>query len=207
MRVAIALLAGYLLGAVPFAYLLVRVSTGRDLRVCGNGNVGARNAIAVAGRAVGLGVLLLDGLKGAAVYGLALLLGGSLWALLAAALGMMLGHWFPCWLRFRGGVGQAPSTGFLIAMWPLPGLAGVALFGLGRLLFRPFNMAYGLAAVGYLAVGYLRYTSWQGIGLSLMLLILMIAKKLADLPRQRRIIAQQAASCAARPPRERLVDG
>ena len=99
-------------------------------------------------------MLLLDALKGAAAYGLALLLGGSLWALLAAALGMMLGHWFPCWLRFRGGVGQAPSTGFLIAMWPLPGLAGIALFGLGRLLFRPFNMAYGLAALGYLAVGY-----------------------------------------------------
>ena len=60
MRFGIALLAGYGLGAVPFAFLLVRASTGQDLRLCGNGNVGARNAIAVAGRTVGLGALLFD---------------------------------------------------------------------------------------------------------------------------------------------------
>jgi len=180
-----------MLGAAPFAYLLVRASTGRDLRFCGNGNVGARNAMAVAGRTVGLAVLLLDGLKGAAAYGLALLLGATTWVLLAAALGVVLGHWLPCWLRFRGGVGQAASTGFMIAMWPQPGLAGIALFGLGRLLFEPFNLAYGLAALGYLAVGYWLYRSWQGIGLGLLLLLLMLAKKLVDTPRQRRIIASE----------------
>ena len=194
MRIAIAALAGYLLGAIPFAYLVVRGVTGQDLRTSGNGNVGARNAIAVAGLKAGLGVLLLDGLKGAAAYGVALLLGGEFWVVTAAALGAVLGHWFPFWLRFRGGVGQAAISGFLVAMWPLPGLVGVALFGLGRLLFRLFNMAYALAALGYLAAAYWLYHDWHGLGLALALLAAMIAKKLADMPRQRRIIARQKES-------------
>jgi glycerol-3-phosphate acyltransferase PlsY len=187
MRFGVALLAGYGLGAVPFAYLMVRASTGQDMRLCGNGYVGARNAMAVAGRAVGLGALLLEALKGAAGYGVAMLLGGDTWVLLAAAFGVVSGHWFACWLRFRGGVGQADSTGFMIAMWPLPGLAGIAIFGLGRLLFRPFNVAYGLAALSYLAVGYWMFRSWQGVGLTLLLCALLLAKKLVDAPRQRRI--------------------
>lgn len=188
----LALVATYLLGSIPFPFLVVRRVTGLDLRHVGNGNVGARNAIRVAGPQSGILALLLDACKGAAAYAVGLLLSAEHpLALYAAAAGVLVGHWFPLWLRFRGGVGQAAVVGFLIAMWPLAGLVGVVIFLVARPLLRPFNVAFAVAAVAYLSVGWFRHGVLQGIILTLVFMALISTKKVLDMPRQKRILGDQ----------------
>src|SRR5438270_13953267 len=94
----------YLLGAIPFGYLLVRLKTGGDVRAKGSGNIGATNVMRTSGKAVGIATLLLDIAKGyAAVWIAGRLTGGDQVWMSAAALAVMAGHAFPVFLRFKGG--------------------------------------------------------------------------------------------------------
>src|SRR5258708_21785613 len=102
----------YLLGSIPFGYLLVRIFRGEDVRHSGSGNIGATN---VSRKSPGLGVvtLLLDALKGSAAVGLGYLLSGRMAsgipyeAMSMAAFCAIVGHIFPVWVKFRGGKGGA----------------------------------------------------------------------------------------------------
>lgn len=114
--------AGYLCGSVPFAYLIVRLARGIDLREHGSGNIGATNAARVLGARAGIGIFALDVAKGclpaaAALRGLASFPGGR-WEALAAGAGAIVGHCFPVWLSFRGGKGVATGAGALAAIAP-----------------------------------------------------------------------------------------
>src|SRR3984893_18689797 len=104
MKPLLALLIAYLLGAIPFGYLLVKWKTGADVRAAASGNIGATNVLRTTGRAAGIATLLLDIAKG---Y-LAVWIAGRLteqdpWLMSAAALAVMAGHAFPVFLRFQGG--------------------------------------------------------------------------------------------------------
>ena len=104
---------GYLLGAVPFGLLLARLAGLGDIRKLGSGNIGATNVLRTGRKGLAAATLLLDGGKGAG----AVLLAG-LWGpdpQLMAALGAVLGHIFPFWLRFQGGKGVATVLGVLLA--------------------------------------------------------------------------------------------
>jgi len=137
--------ASYLIGSIPFSYLVVRLVAGVDIRMHGSGNVGATNVVRNAGKLPGLLALVLDGAKGYA----AVMLAGYLTTLPAwprldptgssalhsrafwlafAGLAAMLGHIFPIWLRFRGGKGVATAAGVFLALDPRATAAAALIF-------------------------------------------------------------------------------
>jgi acyl phosphate:glycerol-3-phosphate acyltransferase len=120
-------LVGYLLGSIPFGYVIVRLSTGSDVRAAGSGNIGATNVNRVAGAAAGAATLLLDMGKGfLAVWLAARFTGESVSWMAASGLAAVAGHIFPIWLRFRGGKGVATAVGvFLPISWMAVGAAAV----------------------------------------------------------------------------------
>ena len=125
----IALIAAYLIGGIPFGYLLVKLTTGRDVRSLGSGNIGATNVLRTTGRVVAIVTLLLDILKGLAAVWLAdrLTNHSSLW-MSAAAVAVILGHAFPVFLRFHGGKAVASFIGVFLYVTPLPLLAVLIVF-------------------------------------------------------------------------------
>jgi glycerol-3-phosphate acyltransferase PlsY len=145
---AIIVLLAYLLGSIPSG-LLVSRSQGMDIRQHGSGNIGATNVWRVMGKKWGLIVFLADLLKGLAAVVLAQWIAAH-WPIqvpaprgrtaadffpadyagIAAALGCILGHSFPVWLRFKGGKGVATSLGVIIGMMPLAALLDFALWAL-----------------------------------------------------------------------------
>src|SRR6266851_1884493 len=135
--------ASYLLGSIPFGYLLVRIFRGEDVRLAGSGNIGATN-VSRKSPALGVMTLLLDALKGAAAVWLAIFIcsrmrtsevsSSSVMSL--AALFAVLGHIFPVWLKFRGGKGVATGLGSFAMIAPKAVLAAVGVFLAVALLFR-----------------------------------------------------------------------
>ena len=120
-------IVGYLLGSIPFGYLIVRLATGSDVRASGSGNIGATNVNRVAGAGAGAVTLLLDMGKGfLAVWLAARFTGESVTWMAASGLAAVAGHIFPVWLRFHGGKGVATAVGvFLPLSWMAVGAAAV----------------------------------------------------------------------------------
>jgi len=127
MTGVLALVFAYLLGGIPFGYLLVKWSSGRDVRAGGSGNIGATNVLRTAGRTAGVATLILDIGKGYLAVWIAgrLTQGSPLWMSLAA-LTVMAGHAFPAVLGFKGGKAVASCVGAFLCLTPLP-LAAVAV--------------------------------------------------------------------------------
>ncbi len=109
----------YLLGAVPFGYLLVRWKTGKDVRAQGSGNIGATNVMRTTGRGAGIATLLLDIAKGWAAVWIAgrLTEQDALW-MSVAALAVMAGHAYPVFLKFQGGKAVASFVGAFLCLAP-----------------------------------------------------------------------------------------
>ncbi len=119
----------YLLGSIPFGYLLVRFFHGEDVRASGSGNIGATN-VARKSPVLGAVTLVLDAAKGLAAVLLvrAWFPGGGQKIMTLAALFAILGHLFPVWLKFRGGKGVATSLGGFALVAPKSLLCMVGLF-------------------------------------------------------------------------------
>ena len=140
MRPVLVLIAAYLLGSIPFGYLIVRAKEGADVRESGSGGTGATNVSRRAGKLAGVVTLLLDALKGA----LAVLLArwlltddfGVNWWVAAAAVLAVVGHCFPVWLRFRGGKGVATGVGVFLSLYPLAVACAAVVFVLAFALTR-----------------------------------------------------------------------
>jgi glycerol-3-phosphate acyltransferase PlsY len=129
MNALLVLPVAYLLGAIPFGYLLVKWKTGRDVRASGSGNIGATNVLRTTGRLAGITTLVLDIAKGAAAVWLAdLLTGGSTPWMSAAAVAAMAGHAFPVFLRFKGGKAVATFVGSFLYLAPLALAAVIVVF-------------------------------------------------------------------------------
>lgn len=129
MLAAAALAIAYLLGSIPFGFLLVRWKTGTDVRTKGSGNIGATNVLRTTGKALGILTLALDILKGAAAVAIAqwLTAGDPLWCALAAV-AVLAGHMFPVWLGFQGGKAVASMLGAYLVLTPLAMLGTVLIF-------------------------------------------------------------------------------
>lgn len=132
MRPLLVLIAAYLLGSIPFGYLLVRVKVGADVRETGSGGTGATNVTRRAGKLAGVVTLLLDAAKGAlAVYIAREFLTanyGISWWVAGAAILAIVGHIFPVWLGFRGGKGVATGVGVFLSLSPLAVAASGLIF-------------------------------------------------------------------------------
>jgi len=110
----------YLLGAIPFGYLLVKWTTGADVRAAGSGNIGATNVLRTTGRAAGVATLLLDIGKGyLAVWIAGRLSEHGAIAMSVAALAVMAGHAYPVFLKFQGGKAVASFVGAFLCLTPL----------------------------------------------------------------------------------------
>ena len=144
MKPVLLMIVAYLLGSIPFGYLIVRVREDDDIRQTGSGGTGATNVSRRAGKRAGILTLVLDALKGAAavmvaraILGLPVIgRGGDLetivsreWWVSVAAILVIVGHMFPIWLGFRGGKGVATGVGVFLVLAPvaLGGAAAVFL--------------------------------------------------------------------------------
>jgi glycerol-3-phosphate acyltransferase PlsY len=154
MRVAVVLIAAYLIGSIPFGYLIVRMTRGGDVRETGSGGTGATNVSRRAGLAAGLLTLVLDAAKGAfavLVAGVALSHHRATinvrWVVAAAAIAVIAGHIFPVWLRFRGGKGVATAAGAFFMVAPFALLCAGLVFVIVVALTRYVSLASLAAAV------------------------------------------------------------
>ena len=142
MTTALILLAGFLLGSVPFGLLLTRAAGLGDIRAIGSGSIGATNVLRTGRKDIAAATLLLDLLKGLAAVMLARWLDGPV---AATGLAAVLGHTLTPWLRFRGGKGVATAAGALLGIaWPL-GLAAAAIWLASALLVRISSLSALLA--------------------------------------------------------------
>jgi len=185
------MIVAYLLGALPFAYLVTRWRTGLDIRWVGEGNVGARNVWHVVGPGWGVLVGLLDASKGWAAGQAALLWGTSMWAVRLAGIAVVLGHGFPIFLHGRGGKGIAAATGFLLRLYPLPVLGGWAIFAVARPLLTDWNLAAGLGMGFIPLLSFLYGVPLGDVAYIISLFLLLAVKKIVDLPHDRRVRAER----------------
>jgi acyl phosphate:glycerol-3-phosphate acyltransferase len=129
MTILLAAAIAYLLGAIPFGYLLVKMTTGADVRTGGSGNIGATNVLRTTGRAAGIATLLLDIGKGyLAVWIAGRLSNQDVTAMCVATLAVMAGHSFPVFLGFKGGKAVASFVGAFLCLTPLALFAVLVVF-------------------------------------------------------------------------------
>lgn len=145
----------YLAGSIPFGLLIARVFRGVDIRQHGSGNIGATNVGRVLGAKWGIACLVLDALKGLLpvwLLPMALLAPQAENAGLVqviAGVATIVGHMFPCWLKFKGGKGVATALGVVIVVGPWGSLAALGGFILGMLATRIVSVSSILAAVAF----------------------------------------------------------
>ena len=192
MTLALAALLGYLLGSFPSAVLVAR-SRGRDIFEVGSGNMGAMNAARNLGLGAGLLVLALDLAKGAlAVLAAQVLFPGALLAALLSGVGAVAGHAWPLFTGFRGGKALACGLGAALPLYPLAGLAGLALVaGLSLTLRARPTVAAVLALLPYPGlvwlVSDLRGEPNAGLfALSALAMVFIVLIKYASAPRGER---------------------
>src|SRR5271170_673999 len=151
----------YLLGSIPFGFLLVRIFRKEDIRTVGSGNIGATNVLRSGSKGLGALTFLLDAAKG---Y-LAVYLAGQLVFMLVfwpsvpvalllglpaiAALFAVMGHMYPVWLRFKGGKGVATAFGVFLSLSPQAALAGLAIFVVVLLIWRYVSLASIVSAIAF----------------------------------------------------------
>jgi glycerol-3-phosphate acyltransferase PlsY len=116
-----AFVVGYLLGSIPFGFILMRLAGLGDVRKIGSGNIGATNVLRTGRKGLAAATLLADALKGTLAVVIAWHWGAN--TAILAALGAFLGHLFPAWLGFRGGKGVATFIGCLLGLKPAAALA------------------------------------------------------------------------------------
>jgi acyl-phosphate glycerol 3-phosphate acyltransferase len=154
---AVSVAASYLIGSIPFGYLIARGVQGIDIRTVGSGNLGATNVGRVLGRRYFWIVLALDLLKGLlptiGFPGLVGRLAGEVPVDLPVLVGLaaILGHTFPVYLRFRGGKGVATSLGVVLALDPISCAVAVLVFGVALAISRYMSLASLAGGVGFMA--------------------------------------------------------
>jgi glycerol-3-phosphate acyltransferase PlsY len=190
---------GYLLGSIPFGYLLTKAAGLGDVRAIGSGNIGATNVLRTGHKGLAAATLLLDALKGTVAVVVARSIGGTYAGLatdaaLLAGLGAFLGHVFPVWLNFRGGKGVATYIGILFGLNWIAGVAFCAVWLLVALLTR-YSSLSALVAALVLPVGLLSMGDTPAAVLCVLLTALLIYKHSANI---RRLAAGEEPKIGAR---------
>ncbi|HVM22847.1 MAG TPA: glycerol-3-phosphate 1-O-acyltransferase PlsY [Sphingomicrobium sp.] len=166
-----ALALGYLLGSIPFGLVLTRIAGKGDVRQIGSGNIGATNVLRTGSKPLAALTLLLDCLKATAAIMIAQRLLGQQTGS-GAAVGAMIGHLYPVWLKFRGGKGVATLLGVLIPLLPLAAAIYAAVWLLLLLTIRISSVAGMSAAASAPAAAFLLHSSLSAMLLGFALLVL-----------------------------------
>jgi acyl phosphate:glycerol-3-phosphate acyltransferase len=170
-------IVGYLLGSIPFGFLLVKLFRGEDVRSTGSGNIGATNVARTGSKGLAVATLGLDTLKGMAAVAIAATLAHSGYnscgegacveparLMSAAALAAVLGHIFPVWLRFKGGKGVATALGVFLVLFPKAVLVSLAIFILVVAATRYVSLGSILAAIAFpIAAYFLGSSDWEAL--------------------------------------------
>ena len=160
MAGAVVILAGYLLGSMPFGYWVVRLLKGVDVRKVGSGNIGATNVWRAYGKGYGIPIVVLDVAKGLVPTLVGSIVGGALVGVLAGS-AAMLGHWRPLFLGFqRGGKTVATAGGTFFAAAPLLGVIGLLVWIVVFALSRYASLASLLTAYSMPVVALLLGEEW-----------------------------------------------
>ena len=150
-----AALGAYLLGSIPFGFLVAKAK-GIDIRSVGSGNIGATNAMRVLGKPAGIFVLLMDALKGyvACTWLVSLVFRCFTFApehvetlRIVAGICAVLGHNYPCWLKFKGGKGIATTAGVYLALAPWALLIALVVFIVAVVVTRYVSVGSIAAAI------------------------------------------------------------
>jgi len=183
-RVLLITAASYLLGSIPFGYLLVRVFRGEDVRQSGSGNIGATN-VSRKSPTLGAMTLLLDALKGSAAVALAAYLCAHAGAttpyrvVSLAALFAVLGHMFPIWLKLRGGKGVATGLGAFFVIAPKAVLIAAGIFFGVVLLFRYVSLGSILSVAAFPVLVWLLHdygNAWLALAFMSLASLLIVAR-------------------------------
>lgn len=156
-----AVVAAYLLGSIPFAFLAGK-ARGIDLRTVGSGNLGAANVFRNLGRGWGIAVMAADIGKGIVAVVLAKVLTDDPWPAIAAG-AAMAGHVFPVWLRFKGGKGVAVGGGALIGLVPLTAAIALGIWLVVLLTTRFSSLASIVAAIAAPLVAIALDEPWSSV--------------------------------------------
>lgn len=149
MEYNISLILGYLIGSIPFAYLVMKKSLGVDISKAGTGNVGAMNSYEVSNsRIIGIIVLILDAAKGvASAYIPMLFFPGEFTLSALALLGAVFAHCYNPWINFKGGRGLATSAGGAAVIFPLMLLSWIILYCIVYFMRRDIHVSNILASL------------------------------------------------------------
>lgn len=145
--IALTFLAAYIIGSIPFGFMLTKLFSKQDIREIGSGNIGATNVLRTGNKLLALLTLLFDASKGAlAIFFLPLVLP---YGATPIAIGLLaiIGHCFPIWLKFKGGKGVATTLGVLLAAVPFAGLAACGVWLAAAFAFKISSLA-ALIAIG-----------------------------------------------------------
>jgi acyl phosphate:glycerol-3-phosphate acyltransferase len=181
---------GYLLGSIPFGFILVKLFLGEDVRSTGSGNIGATNVARTGSKGLAVATLALDAIKGMAAVASAGALAHSSYnycsdgpcveatrLMSAAALAAVFGHMFPVWLKFKGGKGVATALGVFLVLFPKAVLVSLLIFLIVVVATRYVSLGSILAAIAFpVAAYFLASSDWKAL-LPVCLIALMIVLK------------------------------
>jgi len=168
MTPLLVLVIAYLLGAIPFGYLLMKAKTGEDVRAKGSGNIGATNVMRVGGKLAGVATLLLDIAKGYLAVWIAERLTGDTLVMSAAAVTVMAGHAFPVFLRFKGGKAVASFVGAFLCLTPWALVVEIIVFVVVVFWTRHISMGSIVGAATFpLAVWLVQHAPWEAVAASI----------------------------------------
>jgi len=185
--VVVTVLVGYLVGSVPAAYLIARLSEGVDVRREGEGNVGARNVFHVVGPAWGIAAFVADFAKGAVVA--AVFRSEPTWQVALAGAAVFIGHAYPVWLRFIGGKGLSTIGGFTAVLMPWATLIGVGASAVAWVFTHKFLPTTVAGIVATVAAAPLVGVDWSTVAIVIGLFALTGVKRALDEDRMREVEA------------------
>lgn len=159
LSIILLIVLAYFLGSIPFAYIIVRLVKGVDIRTVGSGNAGATNAARVLGKWGFISVFILDLLKGFLPAFIAMTSFGASWVSLAVGLAAVLGHTYTIFLGFKGGKGVATAAGVFIALAPVPTSIALIVFIIVFLITRMVS-AGSIIAAATLFIAVLFISDW-----------------------------------------------
>jgi len=178
---ALAAIAGYLLGSIPFGMVIAKVMGLGNLREIGSGNIGATNVLRTGNKGAAAATLIFDAGKGAAAVLVARTFIGEDAAQIAG-LAAFFGHLFPIWLGFRGGKGVATFLGILLALNWIVGLAACATWLVVVLFFRISSLG-GLSAAALAPIWIIIQGDTKTILLAILLGLLVFIRHRANIKR------------------------
>ena len=144
MEVIIIAIASYLIGSIPFGFILTKIFLKKDIRAIGSGNIGATNALRTGNKLLGYGTLLLDILK--AIIPVIYIKLNYPDYIFIGSMFVFIGHVFPLWLKFKGGKGVAPYVGILFSINLVYGITFVSVWIITFLISKYSSLASLIAS-------------------------------------------------------------